>query len=196
MNNLTSLWSDYSLYRYDTSYCEIWYPLRGIKIYNSRTSMEGIQIYQEYNGSFKDDHKDYYQLYYKTNESLIIEQEKNRILLETDRADVTDGSYKSTKYVMKADFNEENKAYNIAFFSIDKSNADSELSKNIYASKTYWYDDENLIYSIAYQGIYMYNATTRETKTIITGTDEFDITNFDYANKTLTYDGKDVKIEI
>ena len=42
----------------------------------------------------------------------------------------------------------------------------------------------------------MYNATTRETKTIITGTDEFDITNFDYANKTLTYDGKDIKIEI
>ena len=196
MNSLTSLWPDYSLYRYDTSYCEIWYPLKGIKIYNSRTSMEGIQVYQEYSGSFKDEHKDYYQLYYKINESLIIEQEKNRILLETDRADVTDGSYKSTKYVMKADFNEDNKAYNIAFFSIDKSNPDSELSKNIYASKTYWYDDDNLIYSIAHQGLYMYNATTRETKTITAGTDNYDITNFDYANKTLTYDGKDVKIEI
>ena len=194
MNSLTSLWPDYSLYRYDTSYCEIWYPLKGVKIYNSRTSMEGIQLYLEYTGTFKNEHKNYYQLYYKTNDSVIIEQEKNRILLETDRADVTDGSYKSTKYVMKADFNTDNKAYNIAFFSIDKNNADSELNKSIYASKTYWYDDENLIYSVAHQGIYIYNATTRETRVIVTGTDNFDITNFDYANKILTYDGKDIKI--
>ena len=42
----------------------------------------------------------------------------------------------------------------------------------------------------------MYNATTRKTITITEGTDNYDITNFDYANKILTYDGKDVKIEI
>ena len=42
----------------------------------------------------------------------------------------------------------------------------------------------------------MYNATTRKTKTIVTGTDDFNITNFDHVNKILTYDGKDVKIEL
>ena len=73
---------------------------------------------------------------------------------------------------------------------------DSELSKNIYASTTYWYDDDNFIYSIDYQGIYIYNATTRETKTIVSGTDKFEVTNFDYVNKILTYDGKDIKIEL
>lgn len=78
---------------------------------------------------------------------------------------------------------------------MDGENADSELSKNIYASKTYWYDDDNLIYNVNKKGIYMYNATTRETKTLVSGTDNYDITNFDNTNKVLTYDGKDVKIE-
>ena len=195
MNNLTNIWPDYSSYTYDTSYCTIYYPLKGIKVDNSVNALNGIQIYQEYQGSFKDDHKNYYQVYYKTNDSLILEEEQNRKLLESDCANVTDGDYSSTKYVMRADFSEDNKAYNIAFVSLDGENADSELSKNIYAAKTYWYDDENLIYSINKQGIYIYNATTRETKTIVSGTDEYDITNFDYTTKTLTYDGKDIKVE-
>lgn len=196
MNKLTSIWPDYSYYSYDTSFCEIWYPLKGIKIKNSQNAMEGIRIYTEYNGNLKNEHKEYYQLYYNTNESLIIEQEKSRKLFETDRADMADGSYKSTKYIMKADISKDKRLYNISFFSINKENADSELKKDVYADKTYWYDDYNFIYSVKKQGIYIYNATTRGTKKVITGTDNFDITNFDYANKVLTYDGKDIKIEI
>ena len=196
MNQLTTIWPDYSLYQYDTTYCEIWYPLKGIKIYNSEGRMDGIQVYQEYTGSFKDEHKNYYQLYYKTNESVLIEQELSRRMLKSEQINSTNGDYASNKYVMLANFNEDIKAFNIAFYSIDGTNADSELDKDIYASQTYWYDDENFIYSVNYKGIYMYNVTTRETKTIATGTDEFEITNFDYANKILTYDGKDVKIEL
>lgn len=195
MNSLTSLWTDYSFYSYDTNYCEIWYPLKGIKIYNSSQRMEGIQVYQEYSGPFKDEHKDYYQLYYKTNESLIIEQEKDRLM---QKAEIPDGNGKfvSAKYVQKAELNPDGKKYNIAFFSIDGNNPDSELSKDIYADQTLWYDDDNFIYSIAHKGIYVYNATTRKTKNLLIGNDNFKITNYDYTNKILTYDGKDVKIEI
>ena len=42
---------------------------------------------------------------------------------------------------------------------------------------------------------YIYNATTRKTMVLVEETDEFNITNFDYTNKILTYDGKDIKIE-
>lgn len=195
MNKLTNIWPDYSSYQYDTNYCKIYYPLKGVLIDNSANAMNGIQIYLEYQGSFKDDHKNYYQVYYKTNDSLIIEQEINRKLLLSDCANITNGSYSSTKYVMKADFTTDGLISNISFVSLDGENADSELSKNIYASKTYWYDDDNLIYSVNKKGIYMYNATTRETKTLVSGTDNYDITNFDNTNKVLTYDGKDVKIE-
>lgn len=195
MNRLTNLWSDYSYYSYDTDYCKIYYPLQGVKVDNSTNALNGIQIYKEYTGSFKEDHKDYYQLYYKTNDSLIIEQELNRRMEKSEIPNDAD-TYLSSKYAEKSVTNEDGKKYNIAFFSIDGSNPDSELSKNIYASTTYWYDDDNFIYSIDYQGIYIYNATTRETKTIVSGTDKFEVTNFDYVNKILTYDGKDVKIEL
>ncbi len=195
MNKLTNIWPDYSSYYYDTSYCKIYYPLKGVKIDNSTNALNGIQIFQEYQGNLKNEHKDYYQLYYKTSDSLIFEEERNRRMLEVDQINLTDGTYESSKYIMKADFSEDGRPYNIAFTSKDRQNPDSELNKNVYANKTYWYDDDNLIYSVNKEGIYMYNATTRETKTIVSGTDEYDITNFDYDNKILTYDGKDAKIE-
>ncbi len=195
MNKLTSLWPDYSYYEYDTDYCYIMYPLKGVRIYNSSQKTDGIQLYQEYNGSLKDEHKDYYQVYYNTNESLILKAEQDRMMQKSEVPEAMD-YFISSKYVEGMDRTEEGKGYNITFFSIDGENPDSELSKDIYADKTLWYDDENFIYSIKKQGIYMYNATTRKTKIIVTGTDDFNITNFDHVNKILTYDGKDVKIEL
>ena len=195
MNKLTSLWPDYSYYSYNTSFCYIKYPLKGVRIYNSSQKSDGIQLYQEYNGSLKNNHKDYYQVYYNTNESLILEAEQDRMMQKSEVPEDMD-YFISSKYVEGMDRTEEGKGYNITFFSIDGENPDSELSKDIYVDKTLWYDDDNFIYSIKKQGIYMYNATTRKTKTIVTGTDDFNITNFDHVNKILTYDGKDVKIEI
>ena len=195
MNKLTSLWPDYSYYKYDTDYCYIMYPLKGVRIYNSSQKTDGIQLYQEYNGSLKDEHKDYYQVYYNTNESLILKAEQDRMMQKSEVPD-ENGKFISKKYSQKSTRDKDGKIYNIAIFSIDRENPDSELSKDIYADKILWYDDENLIYSIKKQGIYMYNATTRKTKTIVTGTDDFNITNFDHVNKILTYDGKDVKIEL
>lgn len=195
MNKLTSIWPDYSYYKYDTDYCYIMYPLKGVRIYNSSQKTDGIQLYQEYNGSLKDEHKDYYQVYYNTNESLILKAEQDRMMQKSEVPD-ENGKFISKKYSQKSTRDKDGKIYNIAIFSIDRENPDSELSKDIYADKILWYDDENLIYSIKKQGIYMYNATTRKTKTIVTGTDDFNITNFDHVNKILTYDGKDVKIEL
>lgn len=195
MNKLTSLWPDYSYYKYDTDYCYIMYPLKGVRIYNSSQKTDGIQLYQEYNGSLKDEHKDYYQVYYNTNESLILKAEQDRMMPKCETI-ANDGEFVSEKYSYKTQRNKDGKLYDIIIFSIDGENPDSELNKDIYVDKILWYDDDNLIYSIEKKGIYMYNATTRKIKTIVTGTNDFNITNFDHVNKILTYDGKDVKIEL
>lgn len=194
MNKLTNIWPDYSSYYYDTSYCKIYYPLKGVKIDNSTNALNGIQIFQEYQGNLKNEHKDYYQLYYKTNDSLIIEAEHNRRLEKAEIPDSTDVII-SSKFVRKAEVNDMGQLYDIAFFSVDGDAPDSELGRDIYVDKCLWYDDENFIYSIKKKGIYMYNCRTRETKTIVSGSDEYAISNFDYNNKILTYDGKDLKIE-
>ena len=196
MNRLTDIWPDYSYYVYNESYCEIWYPLKGVKISNSNSSQNGIQIYQEYRGNLINEYKEYYQLYYKTNESLILEQEKSRRLIKAEYVNSTNGSYSSSKYVMRADYNENGEINNIAFFSIDGTSADSELSKDIFANKTYWYDDDNYIYSISNEGIYVYNATTRTTNILSEDEGNYDVTNFDFDTKVITYDGKEVKIEL
>lgn len=195
MNKLTSLWPDYSYYKYDTDYCYIMYPLKGVRIYNSSQKTDGIQLYQEYNGSLKDEHKDYYQVYYNTNESLILKAEQDRMMPKCETI-ANDGEFVSEKYSYKTQRNKDGKLYDIIIFSIDGENPDSELNKDIYVDKILWYDDDNLIYSIEKKGIYIYNATTRKIKTIVTGTNDFNITNFDHVNKILTYDGKDVKIEL
>lgn len=195
MNKLTSIWPDYSYYSYDTDYCYIMYPLKGVRIYNSSQKTDGIQLYQEYNGNLKNEYKELYQLYYNTNESLVLKAEEDRRMPKCETVD-SEGEFVSKKYSYKSQKNKDGKIYDVIIFSLDEENADSELSKDIYADKILWYDDDNLIYSINKKGIYMYNATTRKTKTIVTGKDEFNITNFDHVNKILTYDGKDVKIEI
>ena len=171
------------------------YPLKGVRIYNSSQKTDGIQLYQEYNGSLKDEHKDYYQVYYNTNESLILKAEQDRMMPKCETI-ANDGEFVSEKYSYKTQRNKDGKLYDIIIFSIDGENPDSELNKDIYVDKILWYDDDNLIYSIEKKGIYMYNATTRKIKTIVTGTNDFNITNFDHVNKILTYDGKDVKIEL
>lgn len=196
MNELTDIWPDYSTYNYNSTYSDIWYPLKGIRIYNDSQSMNGIQIYQEYAGDLKNSNKDLYQVYYKTNQSLIIEQELNRTMIKSEDINITNGEYASNKYVMRSDISGIGQFTNITFYSKDGNNADSELSKDIYANQTYWYDDDNLIYSIQKQGIYVYNATTRQTKTIVTGNDNFEITDFNNDTKILTYDGKNLQITL
>ena len=194
VNTLTDIWPDYSYYNYDESRCEIWYPLKGVKICNTNDSLDGIQIYSEYKGNLAQDKEDYYQLYYKQNESLIIEQDIKRNMSKNSGYSMDEGQ--SIEFLVLSDFNNEGKEHNIRFVSLNENYPDCELSKDIFADKTYWYDDYNFIYSIRNQGIYIYNLQTRTTKALVEGKDNFDVTNFDYNTKVITYDGKDVKIEL
>lgn len=195
MLKLTDIWPDYAIYDYNSSYSDIWYPLKGIRISNSTDNMDGIQIYQEYSGELKNQDEGLYQVYYKTNQSLILEYEQKRIM--TKFAGFCPEENESQVIKVIYDKDDQNARHNIAFISYDENVADNELSKDIVANSTYWYDDYNLIYSVHGKGIYIYNAKDFTTKTIVEGNNEYyDITNFDFNTKILTYDNKSIKIEI
>ena len=53
-----------------------------------------------------------------------------------------------------------------------------------------WLDNENLAYSIRNVGIYRYNINTKETNTIIEGTEEFNLIK--YENGRIYYDNTNI----
>lgn len=195
MLELTDIWPDYATYDYDSGYSDIWYPLKGIRITNSSDNMDGIQVYQEYSGDLKNNREDLYQVYYKTNQSLILEYEKQRNVDKFAGFMPDDNQSQVIKELY--DMDDQNGKRNVSFISFDDNVPDSELSKDIVASSSYWYDDYNYIYSIYGKGIYVYNVKDLTTKTIVEGNNEYyNVTNFDFNTKILTYDNKNIKIEI
>ena len=53
-----------------------------------------------------------------------------------------------------------------------------------------WLDNENLAYSIKNVGIYRYNINTKETNTIIEGTEEYNLIK--YENGRIYYDNTNI----
>ena len=53
-----------------------------------------------------------------------------------------------------------------------------------------WLDSENLAYSIRNVGIYRYNINTKETNTIIEGTEEYNLIK--YENGRIYYDNTNI----
>ncbi|MBR6033554.1 MAG: hypothetical protein IKP28_02275 [Clostridia bacterium] len=82
--------------------------------------------------------------------------------------------------------------YGVKIISKDRKNPNSELirHKQIY---TYgWISEEEFVYSVKGQGIYCYNARTRELKTILEGDEIYKIKTF--ANNTIYYDNTKIKL--
>ena len=77
------------------------------------------------------------------------------------------------------------------FYSTDKQNIDSTLEidglNNIYNL-----NDEIFVYSIQGKGIYIYNAVTKETREIVSGSDTFKINKVE--NNTIYYDKTQVTL--
>ena len=71
----------------------------------------------------------------------------------------------------------------------------NEFDESIRIYKYVWADDIHLVYSVYGQGIYMYNAETRKTESLITGEDNFEITGYNRDTNIIEYDGNKAKIE-
>ena len=214
VNELTDMWPDYSEYEYDTDYLHLTYILKGIELKIDIDTDNGITFYSNYNGSYLQDlihQKDNLPSYtYYNNDNLVYRNEYSKVRTALNRDYVIsnfDGEKNlyeinrnrnigekqyiyekySKKYVVYRNYNNDD-TYKISIISINEDFPDSEINENI--SSYLWLDDIKLIYSIKNKGIYLYNAETRETSTIIEGQDNFEIK--DYENNKIYFDDKEM----
>lgn len=196
MDKLTDIWPDYDQYKYDTNYVEICYTLKGVRIAFNSYEKEGIQIYENYKGDIKTEQPEYDDLYYILDESLIVQSEGKRKILSGMYDNSNMEQYPllySEEFFIKTtkdgDFHKK-----IKIDSITGEYPNNELDDTIVIYKYVWADNYHLIYSIMNKGIYLYNARTRETELLISGEDQFEITDYDRNTNILTYDDKQVII--
>jgi len=169
-SKLTDLWIDYDIYDFASNYVDLQYTLRGIELKISSDSLKnGIYIYQNYLGNF--DIQDMDNVYIK-DKDIVFEAEKERLMKEQLNR-VEQGDYTQEQLnEMGIDFSLRFYSYEEInqgpmFFSRDKSYPDSELSRTLVFSSYKWYDNNKIIYSIDYDGIYIYNCATRNGQKII-----------------------------
>lgn len=198
MDKLTDIWPDYDLYNYDTTFLEIDYTLKGVRIAYSTEGNDGIQLYENYSGSLADSKESLEEVHYIIDENLIIKNELNRIVKESVIPDDYDNETLkvSNIFVVTGNMVDDSRMNNITILCKNGQYPHATLDDTIIMSKYVWADDTHLIYNIQGQGIYLYNAATRQTKTILSGKDEtYNLTDYDRESKVLTYDGKKVVIK-
>ena len=195
-DKLTDIWPDYDKYTYDSNFFEIRYTVKGVAIHYSSSNPQGIQIYENYEGALKDEKTDYKDVYYKLNENLIIQAEKERLMNDSlyDNSRIEeDPLHYSHKFFlsMKASDMFYNK---IKIIALDKNYPNNEFDEEITIYTYIWGDDTHLIYSIYNDGIYLYDAENRSTEKLLSGKEEFKIIDYDRDTNIMKYDNKEVKI--
>lgn len=172
--NITSLWTDYDIYDYDSNYVDLQYTLRGVQLSISSNSLKnGLYIYQNYDGDIsKISGLDNV---YIQNKDLVFSEECKRANNEYLNRHIEGAFSEEELKEFGAKFNVvaggklsngETGYKGVQIYSRDKEYADSELDKTLVISSYEWYDDYNLIYSIDNDGIYVYNCANRENNKI------------------------------
>ena len=195
MDKLTDIWPDYNSYSYDTNYVSIEYALKGVKINFTSTKKDGIQIYENYKGDLKYNKKEYTDLYYKIDENLLMKNESTRLMGEMyDNSEMgNDPIHYSNKFYLF--FALDNDRYkNIKIKSLDKEYPDSELGEEVVITSYVWADDSHLVYGIANDGIYVYDAEKRENQKILSGENPYKITGYDRETNIIEYDDTKARI--
>lgn len=197
-DKLTDIWPDYDYYNYDSDYVEICYSLKGVRIAFSSHNKEGIQIYENYKGDLKREKTSLTDVYYKLDQNLFIQTDQKRRMqtgmYNDEYLKEEDPLHYSEKFVIQINGEGTDKT-SIRIESKDGTYPKNELDNSIQIYKYIWADDIHLIYSIARQGIYIYNAQTRQTENLLTGEENFEITNYNKNTQILEYDGNKAKIE-
>ena len=197
MDKLTDLWKDYDLYNYDKNYLDIKYTLKGVRISFSADSKNGVQIYENYNGNFKNNQNSSDEIFYKLDESILLESELERNVIEKTIPDDSNEEELRVSKLFLVEFEtlDDTRKNKIRIKSKTKEYTNNELDDTIIISEYIWLDDTHLLYSVKGKWIYIYNAITRKTRTLIEGNDEtYNVTDYDRESKVLKYDDKRVVI--
>ena len=195
---ITDIWTDYDSYIYNTNYVDICYSLKGVRITFSSYEKEGIQIFENYKGNLRNQEEKLTDVYYKLNQNLFVQTEKKRMMQSGMYNDnylkEEDPLHYSEKFVIQIN-GEGTDRTQIRIESKDGEYPKNEFDESIRIYKYVWADDIHLVYSVYGQGIYMYNAETRKTESLITGEDNFEITGYNRDTNIIEYDGNKAKIE-
>lgn len=191
MYKITDIWKDYNLYTSNQNYVEICYANKGVKFEYSVANPVGIQIYGNYTGDLKDELENYSKVYYKLNKNLTGETEVQRLdnkAFYDDNEIEEDPIHYSSKFMLMLSFDGE-KYTDVKIQSLDGQYPNNEFDETISIYTYVWADDYHLIYSVRGEGIYMYDAQNRTTSQLLSGTGEYNITNYDRDTNIIEYDG-------
>lgn len=186
IKDLTGLYLDYDIYDYDEDYVKLQYTLLGIEVNIAVTSLKsGINLYQNYSGNFNISNLD--NVYVKEND-LVFEYELNRSMnynmqkVETgDTSTLESGDFSNAfaLYSRSQLASGEIGLKGPTFLSKNEEYADTELDRTLLVSSYKWYDDYNFVYSINFDGIYVYNCQTRVNAKIADVDDEIIINSIE-----------------
>ncbi len=197
MYNLTDIWPDYDRYTTGENYFDIYYTLKGVRISYSSINPVGIQIYENYKGELKTKQEEIKNLYYKLDQNLIINRENERLMQDQfydDSGKQENPLLYSDKFYLSATKDETNYT-KVKIISLDGTYPNNELDDTILIYKYVWADDTHLIYTIQGNGMYIYNAETRQTETLMQGTEQFEIKDYDRNTHIIKYDNSESRIE-
>ena len=108
----------------------------------------------------------------------------------------TDPIHASKEFCIITTYNDDESFGNVKIKSLNEDFPDYEFDDSFSFNIYVWADDSHLIYSKKNEGIYIFNAKTRENTKILEGKNEFKITDYDRENNILVYDETDGRINI
>lgn len=206
INSLTTIYSDYETYTQNNNYVRITYPQRGFEVVFGLKSNNGIYLYDNYKGLVVNN-RTYDDLIKNGNvpEGIIIRSNINFISMnETWRAVADeDGRIPSISGIENTHritsnsnsfsgtyLSEKNK---IMVYSIDKNWFDSEIDNINNLTEIYNLSENEFIYGIKNDGIYYYNAKTKDKVKIVNNEGNNEILKVE--NDTVYYDETSIKVE-
>lgn len=203
ISKLTDLWPDYDVFERNSNYVNLKYSLKGVEIRLNTIENNGITIYNNFNGQITentslDDIKNGNEIpsnvYVELGQNLIFMSEQKRVTTDDTRRNPPNynENLNTSKYVLIYMTVNDEKFYDVRFYSKDKKNIDSEL-KVQYVNNIYKINDSSYVYNIEGKGIYKYTPENLNLQIIIEGNEPFKINKIE--NNIIYYDNTQINIK-
>ena len=174
--------------------------LKGVNLsIDSRSLKNGIYIYQNYSGNRNISELE--NVYIKDTDFVFdkeCERNIDEFLNRTDEGDFTEEERiaMGTKFAVRSkSISDTNHLVGVYLYSRDKSLPDVELARNLEVSSWKWYDDYNFIYSVDYDGIYVYNCLLKTNTKLESINKEIKINEIS-NNKIIYNEDKEIQINV
>lgn len=217
---LKELWPDYDYFSQNenTEQIELTYTLKGIKFNINMSREQGLTLYSNFNGQVTNK-VSFEQILQNADNIPAYTYVKSKDLVYSYEVDRSYGIYNNDSaleqyiYAYGDSYNKQLDIYYdksqsdfanpsnqffclkdgllVRVFSRTNSYAPIEIP-NVYC--ILWADNTHLLYSINKKGIYMYDAISRNTKTILEGNGAYKIKS--YENGILKYDNENIEINV